>query len=356
MADARAWKRELLMVTGVLGALGTAALALVAPGQLWLAAFIYLPAAVLIGLGENTLAAFLPELATKETMGRVSAIGWAMSYAGAIVIQILVVIATLIFGLKAPDQWRPLFVFAGVWFLLGIIPTFLVLRERATPDPNPAPILAAGFQRVRSTWAHAFRFRHLLRFLAVFFVYSLGTQTVIYFSTIIAKDLGFGTSELFALVLVLSVAAGAAALILARYQDRLGGRFSVRCFLAVFALATGGMALANALGAGKVVFWILSLGIGLGIGGLGSASRALVGIFTPPDKSAEFFGLWGMTYKLAGVVGPIAFAEVSFALGRTPALLVLAGFFAAGFALLSFVDEREGARAAHPGNPPPTTS
>lgn len=342
MADARAWKKQLLAITGVLGGLGTALLALVSPGDLWLAVLIYIPAAVVIGLGENVLAAFLPELADRDNMGFVSALGWTMSYVGAIVLQLIVLLATLVFGLKDSASWPPLFVFSGVWFLLGIVPSILMLKERAAPVAPRVSIVRAGFERIISTWSHAFHYRQLLLFLAVFFVYSLGTQTVIYFSSIIAKDLGFTASELFTMVLVLSLTAGAAAMALVKYQDRLGALFTVRAFLIIFAVTTAGMAVAAAVGAGKPVFWALSLGIGLGIGGLGTASRAVVGLFTPVEKSAEFFGLWGMTYKLAGVVGPITFAEVSIALGRGVALGVLAGFFAVGFILLAFVRESEG--------------
>lgn len=346
MADARAWKKQLLAVTGVLGASGTALLALVSPGDMWLAALIYIPSAIVIGLGENVLAAFLPELANRDNMGFVSALGWTMSYIGAIVLQLIVLFATLAFGLKAAASWPPLFVFSGIWFLLGILPSLLFLKERAAPAAPRASIMKAGFQRIVTTWSHAFHYRQLLRFLGVFFVYCLGTQTVIYFSSIIAGDLGFTTSELFTLVLVLSLTAGAAAILLARYQDRLGALFSVRLFLIIFALTTAGMGIAAAAGAGKPVFWILSLGIGLGIGGLGSSSRAVVGLFTPVDKSAEFFGLWGMTYKLAGVVGPVTFAELSIALGRGAALGALAGFFGVGFILLFFVRESEGVARA----------
>lgn len=360
VVDARAWKRPFLIVTGVMGGVLTCLLALIAPGQLWMAALIYVPAAIVIGLGENVLGAFLPKLASKENMGRVSAIGWTMSYVGAIVLQLIVVIATIVMGLKAPGQWRPLFVFAGVWFLLGIIPMVVWLRERPAPvraSGSLAPggpgisggLLISGFRRLGATIRGAGRYRQLFRFLCVFFVYSLGTQTVVYFSTIIAKDLKFSTNELFILVLVLSITAGMAAATLVKVQDRLGGLRTVSIFLIVFLVTTLGMAVGTLVGAGKPVFWVLALGIGVGLGGLGTSSRAVVGLFTPEAKSAEFFGLWGMVYKLAGVVGPVAFAESSVLMGRTPALFLLSGFFVVGLVVLQGVDERAGLAEAREG-------
>jgi UMF1 family MFS transporter len=73
----------------------------------------------------------------------------------------------------------------------------------------------------------------------------------------------------------------------------------------------------------------------------------MVGAFTPEAKSGEFFGLWGMIYKLAGVVGPVCFGLVGGQIGRAASLFVLCGFFLAGLALLPLVDDREGMRAAH---------
>lgn len=349
ITDARGWKHELLCITGFIAALLTALLALVPPGQAWLASLIYIPAAVLVGLGENVLAAFLPQLATARNMGLVSAVGWTMSYIGAIILQLIVLIAALALGLKEPAQWRPLFVFAGVWFALGIIPAVMYLRDPDRPrpaGPGAPPLLAMGFSRVRETFRDARRYRQLLRFLAVFFVYSLGTQTVVYFAGSIATDLKFSTQELFLLSLVLSISAGATSFGLAKFQDRLGGARTVSLFLLIWTVTAGGLAIMTWLAPSKPVFWILALGVGIGLGGIGSSSRALVGCFTPIQKSAEFFGLWGMIYKLSGVVGPVVFAQVWVAASGPAALLVLTGFFAAGLVLMRLIDEREGIAAA----------
>lgn len=348
IADSRAWKKAFLVGTGAGCVLLTCALGFIGPGQLWLAAAIYIPAAFMCGIGENFLASFLPELATSKNMGRVSALGWAMSYVGALVLQAVVLVAIMVFGWKTSAQWRPLFIFAGVWFLVGMIPTMLVLKERLKPPPpgGHGTLLATGFSRLASTVRDARRYRQLLRFLAVFFIYSLGTQTVVYFAGIITKDLGFSNTALFLLTLLLSVMAGLAAIVTGRYQDAIGSRRTILIFLSIWAVSTLGLAIMTLGPPRPWLFWVLALGVGLGLGGIGTGSRALVGLFTPAHKSAEFFGLWGMDYKLAGVVGPWVFAMVYVKLGTPQGLFLLAGFFVTGLVLMLLIDEREGLAAA----------
>jgi UMF1 family MFS transporter len=83
----------------------------------------------------------------------------------------------------------------------------------------------------------------------------------------------------------------------------------------------------------------------MGLGSLGASNRALVGFLTPPSRSAEFFGLWGLVFKLAAVL-TVPFGLVKDRIGTAQALMVLAGMIIAGFVLTLFVNERRGAAAA----------
>jgi UMF1 family MFS transporter len=347
LADQRAWKREILLTTGVLCALFTAALALLGPGQTGLAFALYVAAAVACGLGENFLAAFLPEVSTPANIGRVSAIGWTMSYVGAVLL--LGITALYAFVLGRPDiaQARPLFVFAGLWFAAGILPAFFLLREKAQPQPGRAgTAVAAAFVRLAQSARQSARYRQLVRFFASFFVYSMGVMTMIYFLGVIGDRLGFALPQLILLALVIAVTAGAASAGVARVQDRLGHRRTVAVFLMIWIAATLAMAGAEEFHVPVAAYWAVAGLIGVALGGLGTAGRALVGAFTPPERAGEFFGLWGMVYKLGGIAGVVAFGQVAKAFGQPAALLLVAGLFAAGLALLMRVDEAEGVAAA----------
>src|SRR4029078_3388377 len=83
-ADAHAAKKRLLAYSTVGCVIGTALLAFAGPGAIaWALAFIVL-SNYFFGTGENLIAAFLPELAESNAMGRVSGWGWAFGYIRAI--------------------------------------------------------------------------------------------------------------------------------------------------------------------------------------------------------------------------------------------------------------------------------
>ena len=67
----------------------------------------------------------------------------------------------------------------------------------------------------------------------------------------------------------------------------------------------------------------------------------------PREKTAEFFGFYGMSSKFAGIVGPLVFAVVSQLTGTSRLSIVsLIIFFIVGAFLLSRVDVEKGVQAA----------
>lgn len=364
LADQRQWKRELLLGSGVLCAVLTGCLSTLGHGDVALAAGLYVVAAVSCGLGENFLASFLPQLSTPRTVGRVSAFGWTMSYIGALALLGIVAAWTMLMGRHEIAEARPLFVLAGAWFLLGILPSFAWLRERPIGEVSRASlgsVVGSTASRLWRTAHEARRFRQLARFLAIFFVYSMGTQSVIYFLGLLGKDMGFGLPQLIVFALVMSLAAGAAALATSRFQDRLGHARTIGVFLGVWIVGVGMLVVAQLTSLPTWLFWGVSGLLGVGLGGIGTSSRAMVGAFTPLDRAAEFFGLWGMVYKLSGVCGVVMFGVLSTLLkdedggtlaapSRALALSVLALCFGAGLVLVRMcVNEREGIERASGG-------
>jgi MFS transporter, UMF1 family len=347
IADAKRWRKEVLMTTGVLCAGLTCAMALLGPGLTLVAAMLFIAANFCYQTGENFLASFLPDISTARTIGRISATGWAMGYAGALVLLIAVALSGKFLGMGDTRAWRPLFVFAGLWFLLGMLPAALFLRERERDVTTQGNVVIAAIKQVAATIINASHFKHLAIFLVAFFVYGLGVQTVINFASIIAADFGIEGQALFLFVLQLTVVAGATAIATGFFQDKIGAKRTILFYLAVWLASTGGLILISQLQSKpQWAFWVVGNGIGMGLGGIGTSSRSMVAIFTPRQRSAEFFGLWGLSYKLAGAIGVLSFGLVKAGLGDLNALILLAGFFGAGFVLVLFVNEKAGYRAA----------
>jgi UMF1 family MFS transporter len=360
MADHRAWKRELLLASGLVCAVLTFSLGFLQPGHLAVAFAVYLVAAVACGLGENFLGSFLPEISTPETVGRVSAIGWTMSYIGALsLLAITGVYAMASTEAGAEINIRPMLFFSGVWFGVGILPAAIWLRERARPSrASAATIVGGAFARLAESARRTKQHRQLARFFLAFAVYSMGTLIMISGLGLIGTRLGFELPQLIRMALVLTIAGGISAAGAGLIQDRVGHVRTISVILAMWIVATLAMAAAGLYEPTPVVYFGVAGLVGLGLGGIGTASRAIVGAFTPPERAGEFFGLWGMVYKLAGMVGVGLFGVVSRFAGQPAALLLTAGLFALGWVLLLRVDETDGIRAAgHVEDgafPPPT--
>ena len=84
-ADAHAAKKRLLLLTTVGCVVFTAGLALVGRGELAAGIALVILSNFFFGSGENLIAAFLPEIAQGEAMGRVSGWGWSLGYLGGLV-------------------------------------------------------------------------------------------------------------------------------------------------------------------------------------------------------------------------------------------------------------------------------
>jgi UMF1 family MFS transporter len=85
---------------------------------------------------------------------------------------------------------------------------------------------------------------------------------------------------------------------------------------------------------------------GMGLGATQSASRAIVGLFSPESKSAEFFGFWGLSGKLAAIVGLIAIGLMQKAFGLENAILLCSFFFFLALLVNIFVNYQHGINAA----------
>lgn len=348
-ADSRNTRKKFLMISGVGCAVLTAALSLIKPGSGWIGLLIFIPANIMYQLGENLLASFLPGLATTRTIGKISAIGWTMGYIGGLVLLIIVAVLAFAAGLDTPERWRPIFIIAAIWFALGMLPSARILKE---PKSHAAENDIGVIARLKLTIKHAAEHRELFRFLIAFLVYGFGVQTMIAFAAILAGDFGIEGNQLIIFTLQLTITAGATAVVVAKYQDKIGVKATIIGFLGVWIVSCGTMFGVKMLiphSPPQWIFWVIGNGIGIGLGGIGPSSRAIVGLFAPKHRTAEFFGLWGMTYKLAGAIGVLAFGQIKAWVGDGAALGLLTSFFVVGLLLMLRVNVLSGIRSAKRG-------
>jgi UMF1 family MFS transporter len=213
------------------------------------------------------------------------------------------------------------------------------------PVAGAADILRSAFARVGQTLGRARRYDDLWRFLVALVFYQAGIQTVIALAAIYAQEaMGFTTRDTIVLILVVNVTAAAGAFIFGQVQDRLG-------HVRTLALTLCGWLLAVALAwmaEGAALFWVVANLVGICLGSSQSAGRALVGYLSPPARTAEFFGLWGLAVKFSSILGPLTYGVVTWVTqgNHRLAILVTGLFFAVGLAILAGLDPARGRAAA----------
>ena len=347
-ADVHAVKKKLLAITTSGCVLGTALLSLVGPGDLALAFALIVLSNVFFGTGENIAAAFLPELARGEAMGKVSAWGWSLGYIGGLLT--LAVCLAYVIAARGQGQTEAQFVpitmliTAGVFAAASAV-TFLFLKERARPQRVDKGGALRALSRVGETLRHAREFKDLLRFLGCIVLFQSGVQTVIALAAIYAQAaMNFTTQDTIVLVLLVNITASLGAFVFGQWQDRLGHRKT----LALTLLGWCSMVLIAYFSTDRAGFWVAANIAGLCLGASQSAGRALVGYLTPADRHAEFFGLWGLAVKLASILGPLTYGAVTWLTDNDhrSAMLITGVFFVLGLAVLKGVDPERGRRAA----------
>ena len=350
IADHRAAKKRFLLITTIGCVLGTALLGLVGPGNLLPGMLLLIISLVMFGSGEYLIAAFLPEIAAEDEMGRVSGYGWGLGYfwrpADAGVVPRLDHLGA---GSEPTGDGRyvpvTLWITAGI-FALAALPTFLLLKERAVPAAASRRLpIAEGFTRVRTTLGHARTYRDLFRFLLTLVVFQAGMSTVIVVAAIYAQEvLAFESDELIFIIMVVNLTAAAGAFGMGHLQDRIGSSRSLALALTIWIVAIVLVFLAEE----RSDIWLPANLIGLAMGATQSAGRALIGQFTPVARTGEFFGLWGLAMHLATVIGPLTYGAISWLTGgeQRLALLSTLSFFVLGLLLLSTVNEQRGRQAA----------
>ena len=349
-ADLHGSKKRWLMLSTVGCVLGTAALGWAGPGDLAWAVVAVILSSTFYTFGESLTAAFLPELARPDSMGRVSGWGWSFGYFGGMLT--LGLSLAWVLRAKAAGQGASEFVPMTMWitavvFAVASMATFTLLRERARPQAGAARDmgLRATFARLRHTWREADRFVDFRQLLACAVAYQAGIAVVIALAAVYAEQvLGFTQTDTMMLVFLVNIASALGAFAWGYVQDRLGHRRALAATLWGWVLMT----VLAMLATGKPLFWVAALLAGLCMGSSQSAGRALAGVFAPANRLAEFFGLWTFAVRLASIIGPVTYGLVTWLTAGNHRLAILATgvFFLIGLVLLGRVEVERGIAAA----------
>jgi UMF1 family MFS transporter len=340
-ADAHAAKKPLLLATTVGCVIFTAALYYAGPGAIALSLALLIVSNYFFGAGENLIAAFLPELARSQAIGRVSGWGWSFGYLGGLAALGICLAYITSSGKPASETVPVTMLITAAFFAIAAAPTFLFLRERALPQPR----LENPWARVRQTLREAQKYQDLKRFLICLLFYQAGITAVVALAAIYAEQaMKFTMQQTITLILVVNVTAALGAFGFGYLQDAIGHVRAVALTLVGWIV----MVLIAGFSQTSASFWVAANLAGLCMGSAQAAGRAVVGYLAPPARLAEFFGLWGLAVKAASIFGPLTYGAVTWIFAGNHRLGIFATgvYFVIGLVLLRGIDIERGRAAA----------
>jgi len=326
IADYSAGKKRFLLFFTLICIAATASLYFVKPGEIFLGIFLFVLGNIGFEAGLVFYDAFLPEITTPKTYGRVSGYGFAMGYLGSL--------ATLavVYPLILAGNIRESFPLSAAFFLVFAIPIFLFIKDKRKKIEKTKSYLSIGFNRVWGTISHLKNYKNLAIFLLAYFFYIEGVNTVIFFSGNYASTtLNFSDSELLVFFLVVQTTAIIGSLILGIVADSFGQKRTIVVTLIIW-IFTITLAYVTR---DKSGFYIVGLLAGIAMGSCQSTSRSLMTSLIPIDRKTEFFGFYSFFGKSSAVLGPFVFGMVSFLTGnQRTAIISIALFFIIGLLIL----------------------
>jgi MFS transporter, UMF1 family len=329
---------------------GHGSLALVGPGAVALAVCLVIVSNLFFAWGESLIAAFLPEIARPEAMGKVSGWGWSFGYLGgmlALGLSLAYVLWAQGQGQKA-ESFVPvtMLITAGIFGAAAMV-TLSLLRERtpASAAHEKTPGLRESLRQLLASFRRARAYRDFMWLLGCAVAYQGGVAVTIALAAIYAEQvIGFAQQETMVLIFVLNIAAAMGAFAFGYGQDWLGHKRALGITLVGWMLTC----IIAALTTTKGGFWYAAVIAGLCMGSSQSAGRAMAGILAPPSQLAEFYGLWTFATRLASILGPLSYGLITLVTGgnHRVAIASTALLFLVGLVLLQPVNMARGRERA----------
>jgi MFS transporter, UMF1 family len=297
-------------------------------------------ATIAFELGTVFYNAMLPGLVAKERMGRLSGLAWGLGYAGGLACLALALVLFIQpnpspFGLDrgAAEHVRATALLVAVWIIVFGWPVLVALPDPAGPRPGLAAAMRAGLAETLHILRSLPQRPAMARFLIARLFYTDGLNTLFAFGAIYAAGVhGMGFEEILMFGIAMNVTAGLGAAGFGLIEDRLGAKPTVMIALGAMIVLGSFLLLSN----DKTMFWMLAMALGLFMGPAQAASRTLMAHMAPPEEVTAHFGLFALSGRVTGFLGPAVLALVTGATGSQAwGLATVIAFLALGAAILA---------------------
>ena len=287
--------------------------------------------------------AFLPEIAEPADQDKVSAQGYSMGYIGSSLL--LIFSLTMIMcpqwygGIDSGLATRIGFLLVGVWWFGFAQITFNYLPDNPFNRKPSGNIITKGYIELKKVWHQLNDTPRLKNFLASFFFYNMGTQTVMFVATLFGTSvLKLDSSILISIILIIQFVGIAGAALFSRLSKRFGNikALMIAIFIWIF-VCIGAWFCDKRFGVNEQNMFIgLAAVVGMVMGGIQALSRSTYSKLLPETiDHASYFSFYDVCDKTGTVLGTFAFGLINEITGNMRnSIIVLAGFFIIGLFLL----------------------
>lgn len=331
-----------------LGVLATAAMFFIQSGDWILALVLFFIGNLAVSASFVFYDSLLPHIAKGEELDRVSTAGYALGYLGSgllLIVNLAWIQKSEWFGLSGAGlATRLSFVSVALWWAGFSIPLFRRVAEpprqvesdeSAGANPIRVSIQRIGetFRELRGSYSEAFKM------LLAVMIYNDGIGTIIRMAAIYAATRGLPQQSVIAAILMVQFVGIPFAILFGQLAGRIGPKRAILASLVVYLVIS---VIAYRMTTIRE-FFILAFLVGMVQGGAQALSRSLFASMVPRHKAAEFFGLFSVFEKFAGIAGPLIFSLMIYFTGSSQqAILSVIVFFVVGGWLLWRVDVEKG--------------
>ncbi|RYZ20738.1 MAG: MFS transporter [Chitinophagaceae bacterium] len=279
---------------------------------------------------------YLPEIAAPQDRDRISARGFSYGYVGSVLLQaicfVFVFFPQLLGGGEKGSfvEFQASFLAVALWWF-----GFAQIPLRTLPTPvvrdRPRQALLGGYKELRKVFGQLAHIPVLKRFLASFFFYNMGVQTVMLAAALYGKsELRIPTTNLIIAIVLIQLIAVPGAIAISHLSEKIGNIKALMCCV-VFWIVLCVVGYKLPVG-GIYEFYGLAAAVGFVMGGIQSLSRSTYAKLMPETKdTTSFFSFFDVTEKIAIVIGMLSFGGIIELTGsQRNSVLTLVLFFALG--------------------------
>lgn len=291
--------------------------------------------------------AYLPEISEESEYDMLSAKGFALGYIGSVLLLVLnlMMIQFPSWFMIPEGSFAPRFSFliTGFWWAgFSQIP-FRNLPKNSYRKQIKREFLLKGYREIRKVFAEVRGIGVIKRFLAAFFFYSMGVQTVMYLAASFGdKELGLPGDQLILTILIIQFVAIFGSYFFAYLSKIYGNKASLVVMVLIWVLICGAAYFVYS----AYEFFALAFVVGLVMGGIQSLSRSTFSKLIPESSTdhASFFSFYDVSEKMAIVLGTLSYGLIEQLTGSMRNSSLAMGLFfltGLGFLLLVSIPKKE---------------